>query len=124
MGILYLTYIYTRIVDGVMGQGWISDWSILSSNSSPYIFILFSALIIAFVYLLVKSQNRRLIITRRALKEKEQTLNLIETQKIELELKDKNITDSLIYAQRIQEARLPSETYFRKHFEDSFIFFK
>jgi serine phosphatase RsbU (regulator of sigma subunit) len=45
-------------------------------------------------------------------------------QKGELELKDKDITDSLIYAQRIQEALLPSETYFRKHFEDSFILFK
>ena len=43
---------------------------------------------------------------------------------MELELKDKNITDSLIYAQRIQEALLPSEAYFRKHFKDSFIFFK
>ena len=34
------------------------------------------------------------------------------------------MTDSLIYAQRIQEALLPSEVYFRKHFKDSFIFFK
>ena len=34
------------------------------------------------------------------------------------------MTDSLIYAQRIQEALLPSEAYFRKHFKDSFIFFK
>ena len=39
-------------------------------------------------------------------------------------MRDKNLTDSLIYAQRIQEALLPSEIYFRKHFEDSFIFFK
>jgi serine phosphatase RsbU (regulator of sigma subunit) len=70
------------------------------------------------------SQNRRLIKTRRLLKEKEQALELIAYQKTELELRDKNITDSLIYAQRIQEALLPSETYFRKHFEDAFIFFK
>jgi serine phosphatase RsbU (regulator of sigma subunit) len=53
-----------------------------------------------------------------------QAIDLIELQKGELELKDKDITDSLIYAQRIQEALLPSETYFRKHFEDSFILFK
>jgi serine phosphatase RsbU (regulator of sigma subunit) len=70
------------------------------------------------------SQTKTLVKTRRLLREKEQALKVIELQKFELELKDKNITDSLIYAQRIQEALLPSETYFRKHFEDSFILFK
>jgi serine phosphatase RsbU (regulator of sigma subunit) len=65
-----------------------------------------------------------LVKTRKLLREKEQAIDLIELQKGELELKDKDITDSLIYAQRIQEALLPSETYFRKHFEDSFILFK
>jgi serine phosphatase RsbU (regulator of sigma subunit) len=70
------------------------------------------------------SQTKILVKTRRLLREKEQSLKIIELQKFELELKDKNNTDSLIYAQRIQEALLPSETYFRKHFEDSFILFK
>ena len=65
-----------------------------------------------------------LIKTKKLLKEKEQVLNLIVQQKSDLELRDKNITDSLIYAQRIQEALLPSEKYFRSHFNDSFIFFK
>jgi serine phosphatase RsbU (regulator of sigma subunit) len=74
--------------------------------------------------LLGLSQTRTLIKTRKLLKEKVQALELIELQKVELELKDKNITDSLIYAQRIQEALLPSEAYFRKHFADSFILFK
>jgi serine phosphatase RsbU (regulator of sigma subunit) len=49
---------------------------------------------------------------------------MVNAEKSELELKNKNLTDSLIYAQRIQEALLPSETYFRKHFLDSFILFK
>jgi serine phosphatase RsbU (regulator of sigma subunit) len=70
------------------------------------------------------SQTRRLIKTRRLLKDKEQALDQVERQKLELEVRDKNITDSLIYAQRIQEALLPSEDYFRKHFKDSFIFFR
>jgi serine phosphatase RsbU (regulator of sigma subunit) len=65
-----------------------------------------------------------LVKTRKLLRGKVQAIDLIELQKGELELKDKDITDSLIYAQRIQEALLPSETYFRKHFEDSFILFK
>jgi serine phosphatase RsbU (regulator of sigma subunit) len=70
------------------------------------------------------SQTRRLIITRKLLKEKEQTLELIARQKIELEIRDKNITDSLNYAQRIQEALLPSELYFSEHFKESFIYLK
>jgi serine phosphatase RsbU (regulator of sigma subunit) len=69
-------------------------------------------------------QTRTLVKTRRLLKEKEQAIEFIELQKVELVQKDKNLMDSLIYAQRIQEALLPSENYFRKHFEDSFILFK
>jgi len=61
---------------------------------------------------------------RKMLKQREQTLEHVEKQKAELEIKDKNLTDSLIYAQRIQEALLPSEEYFRTHFRDSFIFFR
>jgi len=94
------------------------------SADSPFHFIIYGALLISFVFLLVMIQTRTLVKTRRLLKEKEQAIELIESQKVELELKEKNITDSLIYAQRIQEALLPSESYFRKHFEDSFILFK
>lgn len=94
---------------------------LISSNLS---LILYSLVIIVFIFLLGISQRQRLIKTRKLLNDKEQALKIIESQKIELELKNKNITDSLIYAQRIQEARLPSEAYFREHFKDSFIFFK
>jgi serine phosphatase RsbU (regulator of sigma subunit) len=98
--------------------------SISSSYASPFHLILYSIVAIASILLLVILQTRTLVKTRKLLREKEQALNLIEMQKGELELKDKDITDSLIYAQRIQEALLPSEAYFRKHFEDSFILFK
>jgi serine phosphatase RsbU (regulator of sigma subunit) len=98
--------------------------SISSSYASPLHLILYSIVAIASILLLVILQTRTLVKTRKLLREKEQALNQIEMQKGELELKDKDITDSLIYAQRIQEALLPSEAYFRKHFEDSFILFK
>jgi serine phosphatase RsbU (regulator of sigma subunit) len=100
------------------------DDVIIAIPASPYRFIFYGAMVIAAVYFLVMSQTRRLVKTRRLLKEKEQALEQIEKQKIELEIKDKNITDSLIYAQRIQEALIPSEDYFRKHFQESFIFFR
>jgi serine phosphatase RsbU (regulator of sigma subunit) len=98
--------------------------TIIDSTAFPYRYILYGVLIIAFVYLLAMSQTRRLFKTRKLLKEKENTLNLLEEQKVKLELREKDLIDSLVYAQRIQEALLPSEAYFRKHFEDSFIFFK
>lgn len=56
--------------------------------------------------------------------EKDQALDMIEKHKSDLESRAKDINDSLNYAQRIQEALLPSEEYFRKYFRDSFIYFK
>jgi serine phosphatase RsbU (regulator of sigma subunit) len=102
----------------------VTDINTIGTSGSPFQFILYGALVIAFVYWLVKSQTRILIRTKKLLNEKEQAFKLIEQQKTELELRDKNLTDSLIYAQRIQEALLPSEEYFRSHFSDSFILFK
>ena len=124
MGILNLTYCYPIITEGVLLLGKIAADLSVSSAASPYRFILYSAFVISFVYLFVMSQTRRLIKTKKLLKEKEEALELIAHQKMELELRDKHITDSLIYAQRIQEALLPSENYFRKYFPDSFILFK
>lgn len=98
--------------------------SIANSTSDPYRYIIYSVLVIALVYLFVMSQTKSLIKAKKHLREKEQALDLIAKQKIELEVKDRDITDSLIYAQRIQEALLPSEAYFRNHFKNSFIFFR
>ena len=52
--------------------------------------------------------------------------DITEQKQIELEIKDKNkkITESINYAKRIQNAILPSEDALKKHFEDSFIFYK
>jgi serine phosphatase RsbU (regulator of sigma subunit) len=98
--------------------------SVSDPGSFSYRFIIYCAIAVLIIYFLFLSQTRNLIKTRRLLREKEQALDQIEKQKSELELKDKDITDSLNYAKRIQEALLPSEEYFRKHFKDAFIFFK
>src|ERR1035437_6549674 len=124
MGLNYIIYTYTYILHFVSIQNGLSDVNTVTTASSPYRFILYSALVIAFSYVLVMSQTRRLIKTSKLLKEKGEALLIIATQKVELELREKSILDSLIYAQRIQEALLPSEAYFRKHFEDSFILFR
>jgi serine phosphatase RsbU (regulator of sigma subunit) len=84
--------------------------------------VLYCAL--ALLLISIITQTRTLYKTRQLLKEKEQAIDQIGNQKLALEIRDKNLTDSLIYAQRIQEALLPSEDYFRRHFKDSFIFFR
>jgi serine phosphatase RsbU (regulator of sigma subunit) len=124
MGILFLTYLHLHIITSLTAVDNFFPGSISASSAYPFHFVLFSVVVISVILLLVIMQTRTLVRTRKLLKEKGQALNLIELQKGELELKDKDITDSLIYAQRIQEALLPSEEYFRKHFKDSFILFK
>jgi serine phosphatase RsbU (regulator of sigma subunit) len=124
MGLLYSIYFNEYIIDGFLAVSNILTVDTPDPADSPFRFIIYGALLVSFIFLLVIIQTRTLVKTRKLLKEKGQALELIELQKVELELKDKNITDSLIYAQRIQEALLPSESYFRKHFEDSFILFK
>jgi serine phosphatase RsbU (regulator of sigma subunit) len=96
----------------------------VSEFLTPFHLLFYSAFLISFVYFIVRSQTRQLFITKKLLREKELTLQKIESQKEELESKDKSITDSLNYAQRIQEALLPSEDYFRGYFKESFIFYK
>ncbi len=124
MGILFYTYFFLTGMNCSLYLELVSKIIVIDTPDSPYRFILYGAAVLAFAYWLVMSQTRLLFKTRKLLKEKEQALELIAKQKIELELRDKNLTDSLIYAQRIQEAMLPSEKFFRNHFPDSFIFFK
>lgn len=124
MGILYLTYSFLHCTNIVLVWETLAKGLSISSAETPYRYILYGAAILAFAYLLVRSQTRLLYKTRKLLKEKEQALEVIAKQKILLELRDKNMTDSLVYAQRIQEALLPSEAFFRNYFSDSFIFFK
>ena len=123
MVLLYSIFFHSSVINALITGNAIISAIAANSSDSPFRLIVNIIILILFV-LLILFQSRTLVKTKNLLKEKEQALELIELQKIELELKDKNITDSLIYAQRIQEALLPSETYFRKHFEDSFILLK
>ena len=52
--------------------------------------------------------------------------DITERKRIELDIKDKNkkITESINYAERIQKAILPDNRVLQEHFNDSFIFYK
>jgi serine phosphatase RsbU (regulator of sigma subunit) len=96
----------------------------ISDYATPYHLVFYSAFVVALVYFVVRSQTFSLIKTKRLLKEKEEELLEVERKKTELMSKNKSITDSLIYAQRIQEALLPSEDYFRNYLKESFILYR
>ena len=76
----------------------------------------------------------RLIITRREriLKENqiklqkaldERTKEVVEQKEL-LEIKNKDITDSIIYAKNIQNAMLPPKGALNKHFSDAYVYYK
>lgn len=59
----------------------------------------------------------------RNYRSKQQTAKLLEQKNIEIELKSKEITDSIQYASRIQSAILPPIGDLKRHFSDSFILY-
>ncbi len=87
----------------------------------PQAFYVYIFLLIIFVLLVYRYRIFNLRQTNRILKEKEVASIEIERQKELLAIKNKNITDSINYAKRIQEALMPSAKFFRKILPDSFI---
>lgn len=72
-----------------------------------------------------------LIFILKSYREKKRANEIISQQKIEVERqnniieeKNKDITDSITYAKRIQEAILPSESLIKQHIPDNFIIYK
>ena len=54
----------------------------------------------------------------------QQQNDIILSQKIQVDKKNQHITDSIGYAQRIQQAILPDESLFKKSFAESFVWYK
>lgn len=84
--------------------------------------MLFSGLAI-FILLSIFIFNRYKISIKQAKIISEQK-STVENQKLLVEEKNKEITDSINYAKRIQTAILPSRTNFTHHLPNSFIFYK
>ncbi|MCW3084674.1 MAG: protein serine/threonine phosphatase [Bacteroidetes bacterium] len=88
--------------------------------------VIIYATIIGLVLLIILAV---LIYTRYQLKRKANALlefqnEQIQQQKKTIEVKNKDITDSIIYAKRIQEAILPPVEYIKEAFPDSFVLYK
>ena len=65
-------------------------------------------------------ENKVIIRTHELNTEKE----IVENQKEIIELKNKNITDSILYAKTIQESVLPNKSILENYFNDHFIYYE
>ena len=87
-------------------------------------YLLYGFVALLLVYLLVQFRTRNLRRSNRILQEKEMNAREVARQREELMIKNKNITDSINYAQRIQLALLPTVEQFTSILPESFILYK
>ncbi|MBL7917696.1 MAG: tetratricopeptide repeat protein, partial [Bacteroidia bacterium] len=81
-----------------------------------YVIAAVACIAIILIYLVVSSVKRLKIIASKN--------ELINTINSELIIQKKEITDSITYAKRIQEAILPSDSYFKECGIDAFVYYK
>ncbi|MCI5055329.1 MAG: SpoIIE family protein phosphatase [Flavobacteriales bacterium] len=97
-----------------------------------WFYVLLILLVSVIIFLIIKSRERTL--RERQIYLEETVANrtnelktekeLVELQKKEIEKKNTNITESINYAKRIQEAILPGEVLVQKYLPQSFVFYK
>jgi len=87
-------------------------------------YLIYGLLAALLIYLLIQLRTLSLRRSNRILKEKEIAAKEIDKQREELIVKNRSITDSIVYAQRIQLALLPSTEMFKKVLSNSFVLYK
>jgi ligand-binding sensor domain-containing protein/serine phosphatase RsbU (regulator of sigma subunit) len=98
----------------------------------PWFFITLTLIIIGSVFVMIKMRERSLRHSQKLLEEQVtiRTYELLEekeklqTAYSEIDEKNKDITDSIHYAKRIQQAILPSDTMWKQLLPESFILYK
>ncbi len=86
--------------------------------------IMLSVIVVVFVSYQYKQKQKSNTIILAQKQEVEKQKELIEIQKEMVEEKNKEITDSINYAKRLQEAILPPIKYFTQNLPNNFIFYK
>ncbi len=87
-------------------------------------YFFYALIILIFLFLFYQYRTRSLRLSNKILREKEMVSLEVARQKELLAIKNKNITDSINYARRIQEAMMPSKKLFAKLLPQSFILHK
>jgi serine phosphatase RsbU (regulator of sigma subunit)/ligand-binding sensor domain-containing protein len=91
---------------------------------STWFYILCAALLVCMFYIYVRWRERRLKKENLALEDRvNQRTQQLKTALQQIEEKNKEITDSISYASKIQSVLLPSEKEISRSFDDAFIFF-
>ncbi len=98
----------------------------------PWFYIVSSLFLIVLVYFIINWRTKKLVQTsirlEKMVDEKTHLLKeekeLVEQVKIQLEEKNKDVTDSINYAKRIQEAILPAREAVTNAFPQSFILYR
>lgn len=91
---------------------------IWESKTAYFFYIL---MVVGLAYSFVHYRTRTLRKLNREYKERERINRQVQKQKEELVVKNKNITDSINYAKRIQEAIMPSISTVRRILPNSFV---
>jgi len=92
--------------------------------NTKFAIAIYIIVIITSIFLYVKIKLQRLKKANKELQEKEIIAKEVARQKEELSVRNKDITDSLNYAKRIQVAMMPQLNLFQKLFTDSMVFHK
>jgi ligand-binding sensor domain-containing protein/serine phosphatase RsbU (regulator of sigma subunit) len=98
----------------------------------PWFYIFTISLGLLLIYLFVKTRERSLQRSRLRLKEEvanrtrelEKEKEKLQVAYSEIDEKNKDITDSIHYAKRIQEAILPPDTLFKQWIPETFVLYK
>lgn len=87
-------------------------------------YVFYIVFLTGFILWVFQYRTRSLRKSNQKLKEKEQIAKQIAKQKEELTIKNKSITDSIVYAKRIQEALMPTMEQFKSILPGSFVLYK
>lgn len=94
---------------------WKTWWFVLSS---------IAALALAVIGIIKDKERRHILYERKLEKELAERTKEVISQKEEIEIKNRDITDSINYAQRIQQSILPSMKRLQEKFSGSFIYYQ
>ncbi|MCW3077290.1 MAG: hypothetical protein JWO32_1899 [Bacteroidetes bacterium] len=122
----YTFYVRSKNILGVLGQEIAISFTVLPPwYRTLWAYILYACLFMALAYLIIKLNVKRLREQNVKLEEiiTERTKE-INTQKLEIEFKNREITDSINYAKGIQDSILPGINEIKKAWPSLFVFFQ
>ena len=122
----YVFYVKSKNILGIDGQEIKIAFTVLPPWYRTILaYIIYALLVLVLVYFIIKLNSKRLIEQNLRLEKiiTERTKE-INKQKLEIEHKNQEITDSINYAKGIQDSILPSINEIKKVWNDLFVFFQ